>query len=157
MENKVLFLIALVAALICMPVLSAQPPAASLRGPYPILSVPYHADGALDAETLVAEAQFVARCGVNGFIWAQSNDAIDLLTPDERKEGFDALAQAFEVLETGASKVTVVPREQLGSFALVPGLERMKLSGKWAHTPEFKDQYLSERLRLQLWTLRIEE
>ena len=34
MENKVLLLIALVAALICMPVLSAQPLAANLRGPY---------------------------------------------------------------------------------------------------------------------------
>ena len=30
------------------------------------------------------------------------------------------------------------------------------IAGKWAHTPEFKDKYLSERLRLQLWTMRIE-
>ena len=92
--------IVLATALLCLPVLSMQPPAASLRGPYPILSVPYHADGALDVGTLVAEAQFVARCGVNGFIWAQSNDAIDLLTPDERKASFDALAQAFEGKDT---------------------------------------------------------
>ena len=69
----------------------------------------------------------------------------------------DFLMAALEVLETGAERVTVAPREQLGSFAMVKGLERMKLSGKWSHTPEFKDQYLSERLRLQLWTLRIEE
>ena len=73
-----------------------QPPPESLRGPFPILSVPYDADGSLDVETLVAEARFVARCGVNGFLWAQSNDAIDLLTVDERKLGFDALAKAFE-------------------------------------------------------------
>ena len=92
--------IALAFTLLCMPVLSMQPTAASLRGPYPILSVPYHEDGALDTVTLVAEAQFAARCGVNGFIWAQSNDAIDLLTPDERKEGFDALAKAFEGKDT---------------------------------------------------------
>jgi len=32
----------------------------------------------------------------------------------------------------------------------------MNISGKWIHPPEFRDRYLSERLRLQLWTLRIE-
>lgn len=98
--RKLDHMIAVMAALLCTSVLSMQPPAASLRGPYPILSVPYHADGALDVGTLVAEAQFVARCGVNGFIWAQSNDAIDLLTIDERKAGFDALARAFEGKDT---------------------------------------------------------
>lgn len=68
----------------------------------------------------------------------------------------DFLFAALEVLETGADKVTVSPREQLGSFKELPGVETMNISGKWAHTPEFKDKYLSERLRLQLWTLRIE-
>jgi hypothetical protein len=38
--------------------------AAELRGPLPILSVPYHDDGALDVETLVKEARFVADAGV---------------------------------------------------------------------------------------------
>ena len=69
----------------------------------------------------------------------------------------DFLMAALEILETGAERVTVVPREQLGSFDMVPGIVKMKLSGKWVHTPEFKDEYLSDRLRLQLWTLRIEE
>ena len=79
-----------------MSLYAGSPALERLRGPFPILSVPYHEDGAMDVETLVEEAQFVVRCGVNGFIWAQSNDAIDLLTPDERKDGFDALAKAFE-------------------------------------------------------------
>ena len=68
----------------------------------------------------------------------------------------DFLFAALEVLETGAATATVVPREQLGSFKLVPGLENMKISGKWLHPDSFKDEYLSERMRLQLWTLRIE-
>lgn len=68
----------------------------------------------------------------------------------------DFLFAALEVLETGAEKVTVLPREQLGSFKELPGVETMNISGKWAHTEKFKDEYLSERLRLQLWTLRIE-
>jgi len=67
-----------------------------MRGPFPILSVPYRMDGGLDVETLVEEAEFVSGCGVNGFIWAQSNDAIDLLSIDERKQSFSALAAAFE-------------------------------------------------------------
>lgn len=67
----------------------------SIRGPFPILSVPYEEDGAVDFDVLVKEARFVADAGVNGFIWAQSNDAIDLLTVDERKGSFQRLAEAF--------------------------------------------------------------
>ncbi|MBR4654966.1 MAG: hypothetical protein IKO72_16535 [Kiritimatiellae bacterium] len=68
----------------------------------------------------------------------------------------DFLFAALEVLDTGASRVTVRPREQLGSFKEVPTIENMKISDAWVHTKEFRDKYLSERLRLQLWTLRIE-
>ena len=87
---------------------------------------------------------------------------LDTFIPSEidvggRKIGpADFLFAALEVQETGADKVTVVPREQLGSFKEVPGIEKMKISGKWIHQDSFKDEYLSERLRLQLWTLRIE-
>lgn len=65
-------------------------------GPFPILSAPYFEDGRLDTDTLVKEAEFVAECGVNGFIWAQSNDVIDLVSVDERKASFAVLAEAFE-------------------------------------------------------------
>ena len=68
----------------------------------------------------------------------------------------DFLFAALEVLETGAEKVTVAPREQLGSFKEAPGLEKMNIAKSWVHSPEFADAHLSERLRLQLWTLRIE-
>ena len=68
----------------------------------------------------------------------------------------DFLFAALEVLETGAERVTVRPREQLGSFREVPGIETMRISGKWIHPDSFRDERLSERLRLQLWTLRIE-
>ena len=68
----------------------------------------------------------------------------------------DFLFAALEVLDTGTAEVKVAPREQLGSFKEVPGVETMNISGKWAHEPTFTDRYLSERLRLQLWTLRFE-
>ena len=96
--KKVVF--ALLSCVVCGGAIGAVPPVSTLRGPYPILSVPYKTDGALDVETLVEEARFVARCGVNGFIWAQSNDAVDLLTIDERKASFTALAAAFSGSET---------------------------------------------------------
>jgi hypothetical protein len=91
-------------------------------------------------------------------------DKIDLSTfiPPEINVGgrmigpADFLFAALEVIETGSASVKVVPREQLGSFKEVPTIEFMNISNSWVHTKEFKDQYLSERLRLQLWTLRIE-
>lgn len=68
----------------------------------------------------------------------------------------DFMLAALEVLETGAESVRVVPREQLGSFEAIPSVERMRIAGSWVHTKSFEDRYLSERLRLQLWTMRIE-
>ena len=68
----------------------------------------------------------------------------------------DFLFAALEVLTTGAKTVTTRPREQLGSFKEVPGLEKMNIANSWCHTKDFKDAHLSERLRLQLWTLRLE-
>lgn len=68
----------------------------------------------------------------------------------------DFLMAALDALVTGAERVTVRPREQLGSFREVPGIERMHLADSWVHTEAFRDAHLSERLRLQLWTLRIE-
>jgi len=68
----------------------------------------------------------------------------------------DFLMAALEVLETNSEEVRIVPREQLGSFEEVPSLEKMNISGSWVHTKEFKDRFLSERLRLQLWTMRFE-
>jgi hypothetical protein len=41
-------------------------------------------------------------------------------------------------------------------FKEIPTVESMKISGAWVHTKEFRDEHLSERLRLQLWTLRFE-
>ena len=69
----------------------------------------------------------------------------------------DFLFAALEVLTTGAERVCLSPREQLGAFKNCPGIEKRCMAGRWVHTPEFKDTYLSERLRLQLWTLRIDD
>ncbi len=66
---------------------------ASVRGAYPILTTPYLAEGALDYDSLVREAEWVDAAGVDGIIWPQSDDSVDLLTTDEKKRGMSALAE----------------------------------------------------------------
>ena len=79
--------------------LGAVPSAREMRGPFPIMSTPYHEDGAVDYEALGREARWVAECGCPGVIWCQSNDAIDLLTMEEKFKGFEACAAAVEGLD----------------------------------------------------------
>ena len=67
---------------------------APIRGTYPILTTPYLADGTVDYGSLVKEAQWVDKAGVDGIIWPQSDDSIDLLTMDEKKRGMSDLAEA---------------------------------------------------------------
>ncbi len=67
-----------------------------MRGPFPIMSTPYHEDGSVDYEALAREALWVDDSGCPGVIWCQSNDAIDLLTTEEKFKGFEACAAAVE-------------------------------------------------------------
>ncbi|MBQ7190214.1 MAG: dihydrodipicolinate synthase family protein [Kiritimatiellae bacterium] len=67
-----------------------------MRGPFPILSTPYLEDGAVDFESLGKGVAFVADSGCPGVIWCQSNDAVDLLTFEEKVKGFEACARAME-------------------------------------------------------------
>ena len=70
----------------------------------------------------------------------------------------DFLFATLEVLDTGAEEVLVSPREQLGDIAArFPKLARFNhcRPPSWVILwPKFKDQYLSDRLRWQYWTLR---
>lgn len=69
----------------------------------------------------------------------------------------DFLFASLEAIETGSGAVCIEPRDQLGSFEEVPSLERVNIKGGWGiHADTFEDRYCSERLKLQLWTLRIE-
>ena len=69
----------------------------------------------------------------------------------------DFLLAVLEVLDTDADEVSVGPREQLGDIAKdLPGLVGFRQNENWIYWPEFKDKYLSDRLRLQFWTLRYE-
>ena len=71
------------------------------------MSTPYFEDGAVDYDGLAREVKWVAECGCPGVIWCQSNDAVDLLTAEEKFKGFEACAAAAEglgvVLTLGAN------------------------------------------------------
>jgi len=68
----------------------------------------------------------------------------------------DLLFAMLEVAQ-GAKTVTLQPREQQCDYSHYPYLGKIDMSGSWVHTPDFKDRYLSDRLRLQAWTIRPEE
>ena len=87
--------------------LAVAPRVDEMRGPFPIMSTPYHEDGAVDYDALAREAQWTDECGCPGVIWCQSNDAVDLLTTEEKFRGFETCAKAVEgckiVLALGAN------------------------------------------------------
>lgn len=92
---------------------------------------------------------------------ARGIDLATFLPPQIEVDGLkigpaDFLFGALDALVEGQASVKLLPREQLGSFREVPGLEHLNLAGSWVHEPSFKDRYVTERIRLQLWTLRIE-
>ncbi len=71
-----------------------------IRGPFPILTTPFTASGAVDFDALANQARFVDWCECPGMIWPQSGDSIDLLTTDEKLQGMEVLAQASRGLHT---------------------------------------------------------
>ncbi|MBQ8393520.1 MAG: hypothetical protein IJX51_07090 [Clostridia bacterium] len=65
----------------------------------------------------------------------------------------DWLFAALEVLQ-GKDSVTLTPRAQLPSLDVIPETRDAYFKGTWRHSDSFEDKYLSDRLRLQAWTLR---
>jgi dihydrodipicolinate synthase/N-acetylneuraminate lyase len=88
-------------SIFCSCALNAKsiPLAQDMRGPFPIMSTPYFEDGSVDYESLGKEALWVAQSGCPGVIWCQSNDAIDLLSNEEKIKGFEACAAALAGVE----------------------------------------------------------
>ena len=79
--------------------LAVVPGVKDMKGPFPIMSTPYFEDGSIDYDGLVREARFVQKSGCPGCIWGQSNDAVDLLTTEEKFKCFEACASAVEGLD----------------------------------------------------------
>ena len=90
---------ALLSAMSWLPVPGSVPAPSDMRGPFPIMSVPYLEDGSVDYDGLASEVRWVAECGCPGVIWCQSNDAIDLLTKEEKFKSFEVCAAAADGLD----------------------------------------------------------
>ena len=66
----------------------------------------------------------------------------------------DWLLAAYEVL-CGAETVGIEPgRGQLPSLDRLPHARNLSLKGTWIHSDSFRDDWLSDRLRWQSWTMR---
>lgn len=65
----------------------------------------------------------------------------------------DWLLAALDIL-CGESEAVVVPRSQLPSLDALPQVRDCSFKGTWRHSDSFEDNYLSDRLRLQSWTMR---
>lgn len=65
----------------------------------------------------------------------------------------DWLRAAMDVL-CGEKTVTVHPSEQLVPLDILPRVRDCSFAGTWRHSDDFKDKFLSDRLRLQCWTPR---
>lgn len=65
----------------------------------------------------------------------------------------DWLRAAVCVL-SGQTDIAVTPGAQLPCLDFLPDLRDQSLKGTWRHSDSFNDDYLSERLRLQSWTMR---
>ena len=71
-----------------------------VRGPFPILSTPFLENGDVDYETLAKSAKFVDWAQCHGMIWPQANDAVDLLTKEEKLKGMTVLAETMKGRKT---------------------------------------------------------
>lgn len=63
------------------------------------------------------------------------------------------LKAALDIL-SGEKETTVVPTEQLPCLDILPQVRDCSFKGTWRHSDSFEDRYLSDRLRLQSWTMR---
>lgn len=68
----------------------------------------------------------------------------------------DWMRAALAVLG-GESEVTISPAEAMPSLDAFAALKKLSLKGSWRHSDSFEDKYISERLRLQSWTMRFRE
>ena len=91
--RKLLFLLLIAVASCATP---APEQGRVIEGPFLILSTPYNEDGSVNYDNLVKEACFAAEWDTPGVIWPQSNDAIDLLTVEERLAGMEALVNEWK-------------------------------------------------------------
>ena len=83
--------------------------AAGPRGAFPLLCTPWTADAELDVPVLVAEAEFVDRCGASGVVWPTAGEVLGNLSDDEYRAGLEALAARAAKPDFAATLTAICP------------------------------------------------
>ena len=110
----------------------------------------YAPETAVESVVLSAEEmrQSAASLAISGFLPVQIEISGKRIGPA------DWLRAAYEVL-CGAEMVSIeAGREQLPSLDRIPLARDLSLRGTWIHSDSFEDNWLSDRLRWQSWTMR---
>jgi len=66
----------------------------------------------------------------------------------------DFLRASLDIL-SGCEKTTVMPGSWQIDLDEFPKLRDLRLAGTWIHSPAFEDRYITDRMRLQSWTIRL--
>jgi 4-hydroxy-tetrahydrodipicolinate synthase len=64
-----------------------------LRGIFVIVATPFTKSKAVAYEDLAREVEWLDRCGAHGIVWPQRASEYDTLSVEERKRGFDVIAE----------------------------------------------------------------
>ena len=65
----------------------------------------------------------------------------------------DMLYAMLAALDATEGEITLAPHPPMTFLNRYPQLRDMALRGTWMHTPEFRDDFISERMRLQAYTI----
>ena len=114
---------------------------------YGFLATPYAITEpvTLKAEDIKKSAKFIAD---DGFIPEHIYVGDKILGPA------DWIRAAIEVI-SGKDEVEILPGEWQIDLDQFPSLKNMDFSNIWIHAKSLKDNYLSDRFRLQTWTIRL--
>mgnify|MGYP003345815412 CR=1 FL=1 len=62
-----------------------------------------------------------------------------------------------QAVAQGAESVTLTPQPQQVNLDHLPWIRDIQFKGRWLFSPTLEDNYCGDRLRLQVWTARVEE
>ncbi len=119
--------------------------------------IPGKAYGLLNAPKEIKRAVKLTAEGVREAAQGIKKDTFlpDSFVVDGEKIGTgDMLYAMLEALERKEGEFVLEPHPEMNFLSRYPELEHMALRGTWMHSGDFQDAYLSDRLRLQAYTIR---
>lgn len=110
----------------------------------------YPPNGVKEAVTLNAEdiRNAVKAYDFSGFLPHEISVGNTIIGPA------DFLFAMLKMLSCTEATIHIEPRDNLPCLDSQPKLRDIHFKGTWMHSDDFQDDYLSDRLRLQSWTMR---